>query len=368
LISGNNVRNNGDNGIYLESSINNTFTENEIGNNNVGVNVASESENNLFFYNYFLNKIGVHAQDSSLNNSWNSSIIGNYWDDYTGSDLNFDGIGDDPYNISGPTGSKDYLPIWDNSAPNITINSPNPGDVFGFDAPNFVVMIKEAYLDTMWYIIEGIATNFTFTTNNTIDQTSWNALTDGNVTLTFYANDSIGNTNFKDVIVIKDTIAPRINVITPTENENFNTSAPDFMVEIKDPHLDTMWYTLDGIATKFIFTQNDTIDQTTWDALADGSVIITFYANDTAGNSAFKDISVIKNTSSQSGQPGQPGLDPTTTIIIIIASIIGGIGAIGVILGILVKKGRISFTKPSFTKPSFRFRQKTPTEKTPDET
>ncbi len=43
-------------------------------------------------------------------NAFNTSTIGNYWDDYTGSDADGDGIGDTPYVISGSGGSKDYLP------------------------------------------------------------------------------------------------------------------------------------------------------------------------------------------------------------------------------------------------------------------
>jgi hypothetical protein len=46
-------------------------------------------------------------------NQWDNGTIGNYWDDYNGSDLDDDGIGDTPYIIPGPGGNQDNFPIWD---------------------------------------------------------------------------------------------------------------------------------------------------------------------------------------------------------------------------------------------------------------
>ena len=301
LVSGNTVGNNGDDGIYLEFSTNNTLTDNKIEDNiNIGVNVVAESNNNLFFYNFFINKNTEHATDDSSNNNWNNTIIGNFWDDYPGSDLNFDGIGDDPYDVPPVGGSKDYLPIWDDSPPNIIINYPNTGDIFSANAPTFNVIIVDFYLDTMWYTIDGGATNYTFTTNGTINQAAWNNSPDGNITLSCYANDKEGKTNFEEVIVTKDTIAPSISVTAPVENENYNTTAPAFIVEIKDLHLDTMWYTIDGGVNFYMFTDNGTINQAAWDSLPDKVVTITFHANDTARNINSTQVDIKKETSAPS--------------------------------------------------------------------
>ena len=65
---------------------------------------------------YHNNLINNQASDSSSINSWSSGYPsgGNYWSDYTGTDLKkglnqdqpgIDGIGDTPYNISGGAGS-----------------------------------------------------------------------------------------------------------------------------------------------------------------------------------------------------------------------------------------------------------------------
>ncbi|MFO7795192.1 MAG: NosD domain-containing protein, partial [Promethearchaeia archaeon] len=68
--------------------------------------------NNTLYMNYFIDN-DVNAVDNGTDNYWDNGSIGNYWDDYTGVDLNDDGIGDIPYNIAGSSGAQDNYPIWD---------------------------------------------------------------------------------------------------------------------------------------------------------------------------------------------------------------------------------------------------------------
>ncbi|MFX1394931.1 MAG: nitrous oxide reductase family maturation protein NosD, partial [Promethearchaeota archaeon] len=99
-------------------SLNNNVSRNLISyNDGFGIYIDKNSNNSLIFNNTFIGN-QYHAFDNGTNNHWNSSIIGNYWDNYTGEDLIAPyGIGDTPYNIPGVAGSKDYLPINNGTLP-----------------------------------------------------------------------------------------------------------------------------------------------------------------------------------------------------------------------------------------------------------
>ncbi len=263
---------NGATGIHLsgegrDSSYNNTILENTVENNdygiqligachftlisrniirknNFGLSFDSSCSNNSGTKNFFFNN-GKHAIDDGADNNWNSTTIGNYWDNWTSPDVNSDGIVDDPYTyIGGSAGSIDYLPIAEDGA-------------------------------------------------------------------------------------------PRITIIFPSDGQRSGILAPTFIVEIVDIYVFEMWYTLDGGLNNYTFIENGTIDQAVWDILPEGSVTIRFYARDIAGNVAFEEVTVLKVL----------GLDPGVLAVIVFVSVIGGLTIVGVILGILVKKGKISVEK-----------------------
>ncbi|MFX1298292.1 MAG: CARDB domain-containing protein, partial [Promethearchaeota archaeon] len=91
--------------------------------NNVSGNIIEDNEKNgliisipdctqnFIYKNYFFGN-PINAIDDSSDNLWDYENIGNYWDDYSGVDINHDNIGDTPYNISGSTESQDHFPIF----------------------------------------------------------------------------------------------------------------------------------------------------------------------------------------------------------------------------------------------------------------
>ncbi len=212
-VIGNTVMNNAWAGILLMSqSDSNIVLNNEISDNNIGVTIPTSDCHLNTIYNNTFTLNTLNAEDDSINNTWNYGIFGNYWDNYTGFDLDDDGIGDKPYNVSGLAGSKDYYPIWDDGDdiyPTITLNSPLGGTTFGTDAPEFNLTIYDLNLHESWYTIASSVTPHSFTPTNginliPIDDISWDALPEGSVTINFFVNDTVGNVRTIQVIVNKE--------------------------------------------------------------------------------------------------------------------------------------------------------------------
>ena len=216
IVTNNIMDNNSICGILLNEASENQILNNEISDNTYGAIMSPDADYNLFSENFFL-KNKKHAYDYGANNDWNSLTIGNYWDNYTGTDANYDGIGDTPHNITGDSGSKDYLPIWDDGVPLINITSPLNNSNIGRDAPDFLVEITEPNLDTMWYTIDGGINDIIFTSNGTINQTSWETLWDSlakgdTITIMFYANDTYGHLGSNFIVLIKHVPEDKIGL------------------------------------------------------------------------------------------------------------------------------------------------------------
>ncbi len=94
----------GGRGINLLFGHNNTVYSNTVANSQVGVQWGSKAEyvsNNLFYHNNFVGndrQIGKSCSSYAVN-FWDNGEEGNYWSDYSGSDWNFDGLGDSVYEL-----------------------------------------------------------------------------------------------------------------------------------------------------------------------------------------------------------------------------------------------------------------------------
>ena len=87
----------------------------------------------------------------------------------------------------------------------IQINLPHNNDDFGHIAPSFNVMVFIPDLDQMWYTLDNGLTNTSFLSNGTIDQGVWDSVSDGIVSIIFYANDTSGIVYNTTVSVVKYT-------------------------------------------------------------------------------------------------------------------------------------------------------------------
>jgi len=101
-------------GIRIKTSTGNKIINNKIMNNeNGGLYLCCGASKNIIYKNDFINNSDWNANHGNLNNTWDNGLVGNYWDDYNGTDENGDGIGDTPYIIYKVVGEdySDKLPL-----------------------------------------------------------------------------------------------------------------------------------------------------------------------------------------------------------------------------------------------------------------
>lgn len=92
-----NVIANNDLGIGLYFSDGNVFSRNTVYNNANGLTLYSSVNKNVFYHNNFNNTLQLWSDSTNSTNIWSINGEGNYWADYSGQDLNGDGIGNTPY-------------------------------------------------------------------------------------------------------------------------------------------------------------------------------------------------------------------------------------------------------------------------------
>ena len=294
-VASNNLRNNSG-GLMAQQSYYSTYYKNLIINNTHGIYV--DRSTNTFYFNYLDNINDNIYEDISGTNNWDNGTIGNYYSNYTGLDLNGDGIGEDPYYINGRPGyihgPDNYPIVW--QKPLFSVLEPLEGTTFTKEAPSVNVLILQGKIISMWYTINNNETKYYFYSNTTIQQSAWNLLSNGSVKITFYIEDIFGFTNSAQIIIYKDTRI--INIIHPTTNEVFEI-VPFYEITITEANLDKIWYTFNsGMNKVFITELMGVMDLNLWNQLPNGYVTIRFYVNDTLGNISFNEVIVVKDTPS----------------------------------------------------------------------
>ncbi len=295
---GNTINNNTLDGIRLESIESSTFNENDFSKNfNYGVEITdSTSQYNLFFNNSFLDNY-FNTIDSGTNNDWNNTELGNIWSNYTGVDLNDDGIGDSPYNYNGVV---DYLPIFsdgDSIPPAITIISPLDGS-YSNSIPVINVSTSAPDLNRIWYSNGTFEVTLVNNVPQNLNSSIWDDLPDeGLFYLYVSARDNVPNMNTVTLTLYKDVIAPRITISSPNMYDQFQNTPPEININVSDTYLNSIWFTLENESGIILSdTWEGIITQEQWDSIEDGLITIKFYANDFAGNEAVKSVTVRKNT------------------------------------------------------------------------
>jgi len=201
-----------------------------------------------------------------------------------------------------------YIEYDDLTPPDITILSPVSDQVFEIDAPTFTItIIDESPVDSTWYTIDGGVTNYTFSgLIGTVNQTAWDDAGIGSISLTFYANDTLGNLGSETVNIFKDIVGPDITIHSPLPNQEFGIDAPTYNITITSQYLlHSLWYTIDGGVTNYTsYGLTGAINQNAWDSASQGNILITFYAEDDIGKIGTSSVTVIKSIPSEPPIPG----------------------------------------------------------------
>ncbi|MHA2035502.1 MAG: beta strand repeat-containing protein [Promethearchaeota archaeon] len=215
---------------------------------------------------------------------------------WTGSfDVNSYGEGIYIININGTdlAGNVGYVTpaniTGDLTPPIITINQPSNSQIFNETAPTFNISIVEANFDSAWYTLDDGTTNTTiigFT--GSINQGLWDFIPNGNVTLIFYANDTLGHIGFNAVIIEKDILdikGPLITGLIETNDPTELGQSISINVNVFDiSNISSVQIEIQGIRYNMTNIVGE-IYEYQWIPVIEENLLYTIYANDTAGNS-----------------------------------------------------------------------------------
>jgi parallel beta-helix repeat protein len=108
-ISRNHITENNQYGITLDNASNNTISENNITNNSLGIYYDGLCNNNTAYHNNFIDNTKQVEVSPGDVDAWDDGVEGNYWSNYTGVDLNHDGVGDSWHEIG--ANNIDHFPL-----------------------------------------------------------------------------------------------------------------------------------------------------------------------------------------------------------------------------------------------------------------
>ncbi|MFX1409467.1 MAG: ABC transporter substrate-binding protein [Promethearchaeota archaeon] len=102
--------------------------------------------------------------------------------------------------------------------------------------------------------------------------------------------------DFYPVYIELEITPPDITIHSPTPNQIFKYSIPDFNITIdSDSPIVSTWYMFEGVGAKYYFSGlTGTINQTAWNVHECGQINITFYARDEQGNIGSESVQVVK--------------------------------------------------------------------------
>lgn len=212
----NSVYANGVYGMYAEA----TTTHNRFWNNTL-------SQNNGATGTY--DPAHVQAIDDGANNWWNATGYGNFWADWTTPDVIAPfGIVDNPYLLDGAGGASDHYPRWvfsDTTPPTCSISSPATTPYYWKYASITISGVAHDNIAVASVDWANTATGGSGTATGTTNWFANIALYPGSNLIVITASDGAGNMAFSIITVISDSIAPSLNITSPSSMSSISISS-----------------------------------------------------------------------------------------------------------------------------------------------
>jgi parallel beta-helix repeat protein len=278
-----------DDGVLISgsSTSDNVFSENMIVANQNGVRLVFSSSSNEFYHNNFVEN--VQQASPTATNSWDDGLEGNFWSDYTGADLNNDGIGDTQRVLA--TGNIDRFPLMGmfqsfntslNELVNVICNS--TVDDFSFvKSPTDIAITMHVSNKTSMQTVGFCRVTIPHLLMTEPYNVTVNAAPPHFANFSIYENGThrwiyfnYGHSTLEVIIHGTDMIPPTVTILSP-ENATYVVSDVPLTFTINET-ASWMGYSLDGQANVTI-TGNTTLT-----SLSEGVHSIVVSANDTAGN------------------------------------------------------------------------------------
>ncbi|MFX0070056.1 MAG: nitrous oxide reductase family maturation protein NosD [Candidatus Hermodarchaeota archaeon] len=202
--------------------------------------------------------------------------------------------------------------------PNITITLPKNGSDWGNIAPDYALSYKDwGGLNETWYRLYNgsiYSENISISGSGNIrsgiiDQTAWDLMGNGTlkvITITFFANDTFGNLNYKNIKINKITTSPIVSISTPIDGSFSNQNPPIYNITLSGGLLNETWYGIKNETGSFV-AKNVTLhhlDQGRydgailsgfWNQVPNGTYELIFYCNNTSGEMASDSIIAYKD-------------------------------------------------------------------------
>ncbi len=174
----------------------------------------------------------------------------------------------------------------DTIAPDINIIYPVNNTDYTDNTLDINYTVTDANLAYCWYSNDSSSVNVSLGTRGNCTNITSITWADGQHNVTIWANDSFGNLNSSIVEFRTDTIAPNINITSPTNDTNSSDNSLNVNYTVSDANLQACWYSNDS------YTSNQTITcginiSVTW---SEGQHNVTIYANDTVGNKSSSSV------------------------------------------------------------------------------